>query len=78
MKAYEKSFYENLEDGFEVKIDIETLKKAKIINKSSNKIKILGKGDIKVKINLNVDFVSKSAKEKLEKIGSTISLKQKN
>ncbi len=59
-------------------IDIEILKKTKIINKSSNKIKILGKGDVKAKINLKVDFVSKSAKEKLEKIGATISLKQKN
>ena len=59
-------------------IDIEILKKTKIINKSSNKIKILGKGDLKAKINLKVDFVSKSAKEKLEKIGATISLKQKN
>ena len=58
-------------------IDIEILKKTKIINKSSNKIKVLGKGDIKVKINLKVDFVSKSAKQKLEKIGATISLKQK-
>ena len=59
-------------------INIEILKKSKIINKSSNKIKILGKGDLKAKINLKVDFLSKSAKEKLEKIGSTISLKQKN
>ena len=59
-------------------INIEILKKSKIINKSSNKIKILGKGDLKAKINLKVDFVSKSAKEKLEKIGATISLIQKN
>ena len=56
-------------------IDLKFLKKSKIINKSSNKIKILGKGEIKDKINLNVDFVSKSAKEKLEKIGATINLK---
>ena len=62
----------------DTQIDIEILKKAKIINKSSDKIKILGKGEIKAKINLNVDFVSKSAKEKLEKIGATISIKQKN
>ena len=54
------------------------LKKTKIINRSSNKIKILGKGDIKSKVNLNVDFISKSAKDKLEKIGATINLKQKN
>ena len=73
-----QNLIDNKKINHEVKIDIETLKKAKIINKSSNKIKILGKGDIKVKINLNVDFVSKSAKDKLEKLGSTISLKQKN
>ena len=62
----------------DAQIDIEILKKIKIINKSSNKIKILGKGEIKTKINLNIDFISKSAKEKLDKIGATINLKQKN
>jgi len=62
----------------DIQIDIEILKKEKIINKSSDKIKILGKGEIKSKINLNVDSISKSAKEKLEKIGATVNLKQKN
>jgi ribosomal protein L15 len=33
-----------------------------------NKIKLLGNGDIKDKINLEVDFISKSAKEKLKKM----------
>ena len=59
-------------------INLEILKKTKIVNKSSNKIKILGNGDIKTKINLNVDFISKSAKEKLEKVGGIISLKNKD
>ena len=59
-------------------INIETLKKAKIINRTSNKIKILGSGDIKVKINLNIDFISKSAKEKLEKAGGVVTLKKEN
>ena len=59
-------------------INIETLKKAKIINNSSNKIKILGAGDINVKINLNIDFISNSAKEKLEKAGGIVSLKKEN
>ena len=62
----------------DAQIDIEILKKIKIINKSSNKIKILGKGEIKTKINVNIDFISKTAKEKLDKIGATINLKQKN
>ena len=59
-------------------INIETLKKSKIINSTSNKIKILGSGDINVKINLNIDFISKSAKEKLEKAGGVVSLKKEN
>mgnify|MGYP006104579893 FL=1 len=58
-------------------LNIETLKKTKILSKSYDKLKILGSGEIKVKVNLNVDFVSKSAKEKLEKIGATVNLKQK-
>ena len=59
-------------------INIETLKKAKVINNNSNKIKILGSGDINVKINLNIDYISKSAKEKLEKAGGVVSLKKEN
>ncbi len=73
-----QNLIDNKKINQETLVDINLLKKTKIINKSSNKVKILGKGEIKSKINLNVDFVSKSAKEKLEKIGATISLKQKN
>ena len=35
------------------------------------KFKILGVGEIKTKINLETDLLSKSAKEKLYKIGSS-------
>ena len=73
-----QKFLENKKINQESKIDIDTLKKANIVNKSCNKIKILGTGDIKTKVNLNVDFISASAKEKLEKLGSTITLRQKN
>ena len=59
-------------------INIDFLKKNKIISKSFNKIKVLGSGEIKDKIDLNVDFISKSAKEKLEKVGGVISLKNKD
>ena len=59
-------------------INIDLLKKNKIINRSYHKVKVLGSGDIKDKVNLNVDFISKSAKEKLEKVGGTINLKQKD
>ena len=73
-----QKFIDNKKISQDSKIDIETLKKANIVNKSFNKIKILGSGDIKNKINLNVDFISESAKKKLEKAGGTITLKQKN
>ena len=72
---------QNLIDNKKIKqdsqIDLKTLKEAKIISKSFNKIKVLGLGELKSKINLNVDFISKPAKLKLEKAGITINLKQK-
>ena len=58
-------------------LSLETLKKAKILSKSYEKLKILGSGEIKEKINLKADLASKSSKEKLEKIGATLNLKQK-
>jgi large subunit ribosomal protein L15 len=73
-----QSLIENKKINQETQINLDTLKKAKIVSKSFKKIKILGSGDIKSKINVNVDFVSKSAKEKLEKAGGTISLNHKN
>ena len=52
------------------------LKKLKLINKNSVKLKILGSGEIKNKINIEADLASKSAIEKLEKIGGSIQLKK--
>ena len=52
------------------------LKKLQLINKNSNKLKILGSGEIKDKINIEADLASKSAVEKLEKIGGSIQLKK--
>ena len=53
-----------------------TLIKLKIINKNSNKLKILGTGNIKEKINIEADLASKSAIDKLEKIGGSLQLKK--
>ena len=58
-------------------INLEFLKKLKVINKNFDKLKILGSGEIKQKINIEADFFSKSAKEKLEKIGATIQMSKK-
>ena len=58
-------------------INAKLLKELKIINKNTQKLKILGTGEIKIKINIETDLISKSAKEKLEKIGGSILIKNK-
>ena len=57
-------------------INSELLKKLKLINKNSVKLKILGSGEIKDKIKIEADLISKSAMEKLEKVGGSIQLKK--
>ncbi len=52
------------------------LKKLKLIDQNSIKLKILGSGAIKEKINIEADLASKSAVEKIEKIGGSIQLKK--
>ncbi len=59
------------------KINLNLLKKTKIINKKSSKLKVLGSGEVKQKINIEADFFSKSAKEKLEKAGGTAQIIKK-
>ncbi len=57
-------------------LNSDLLKKLKLINKNSIKLKILGSGVIKDKITIEADLASKSAVEKLEKIGGSIQLKK--
>ena len=57
-------------------INSNLLKKLKLINTNSVKLKILGFGEIKHKINIEADLASKSAIEKLEKIGGSLQLKK--
>ena len=56
------------------KIDLKYLHSSKILKKKYEKIKILGQGEIKDKLNLEVHYLSNSAKEKLSKNGSTIKI----
>ena len=55
-------------------INLNELKKNKIIKNKIKKVKLLGNGDIKDKIDIEVNFISKSAKEKIEKTGGSIKL----
>ena len=59
-------------------INLELLKKIKLINKNCVKLKILGNGELKSKITVEVDSVSKSVKDKLDKTGSILKLKITN
>tara|TARA_Y100000590_G_scaffold120164_1_gene137547 strand:- start:489 stop:947 length:459 start_codon:yes stop_codon:yes gene_type:complete len=56
------------------KIDLVMLQKSQLINKKYNKLKILGSGDLKEKFNTEVNFISASAKEKIEKLGGKVTL----
>ncbi len=56
------------------KINIQLLKKLHMIKNKSNKVKILGNGEIKDKISLEVNFLSNTAKKKLEKSGSSVKI----
>tara|TARA_Y100000590_G_scaffold466560_1_gene642416 strand:- start:771 stop:1226 length:456 start_codon:yes stop_codon:yes gene_type:complete len=56
------------------KINLHNLQKSKFINKKYKKLKLLGIGDLKQKFDIEVNSISKSAKEKIEKIGGKVTL----
>ena len=49
-------------------------KKSRLINKKYKKLKVLGPGDLKDKLTVEVNSISKSAKEKIEKLGGKVTL----
>ena len=57
------------------KINLEYLKKNKIISKSVTQFKVLGNGELNSKLNIEADFSSKSAIQKVEKAGGSILVK---
>ena len=56
------------------KINLANLKKLKLINNKYTKLKLLGAGEVKEKFDIEVNFISKSAKQKIEKLGGKITL----
>ena len=57
-------------------LNADLLKKLNLINKKSKKLKILGSGELKVKVNIEANLASKSAINKVEKVGGSIQLKK--
>ena len=62
----------------DLKINIDTFKKSKLFRKSINKFKVLSNGDFNSKIDIEADYSSKIAKEKIEKAGGQITVKNQS
>ena len=73
---------QNLIDNKKIKVDekinINTLKKSKLFRKSINKFKVLSNGNFNSKIDIEADYSSKIAKEKIEKAGGQITVKNQS
>ncbi len=55
-------------------INKQLLLEKRLIRKKNIPVKLLGEGELSRKINIEVDAVSKSAREKIEKLGGTVTL----
>ena len=66
-------------DALEQLTDVETITKevlyqVRLIRKPDVPVKVLGDGKLERKINVEVDAISKSAREKIEKLGGSVNL----
>ena len=59
-------------------LNLKQLIDKKIVSKSSKKLKLLGIGELKEKIAVEIDYISKGAKDKLERNGSSVILRNNN
>ena len=56
------------------KVSLSILQKSQLVNKKYKKLKLLGSGELKEKFDAEVNFISNSAKDKIEKLGGKVSL----
>ena len=73
-----QKFHDNKKIDLSAPVDLKLLQVKKIINKKYIKLKILGDGDLKSKINITVNFASKQAQTKIEKVGGTLNILKKH
>ena len=73
-----QKFIDSKKISINEKINIDTFKKSKLFRKSINKYKVLSNGNFKSKIDIVADYSSKIAKEKIEKAGGQITLKNQS
>jgi large subunit ribosomal protein L15 len=55
-------------------ITVETLYEKGLVRKKNIPVKILGNGELKSKVNIKINAISKSAREKIEKLGGTVTV----
>ena len=72
-----ENFINKKEKNLKSPLDLKQLQSKNIINKKFKKLKILGNGEIKSKIEINADFSSKQANDKIQKIGGKINIVNK-
>ncbi len=73
-----ETFIKNKKIDSTQEITIKYLKEKKIIGNKFLELKILGTGELKAKLKVKTDFISKSAKEKIEKAGGLVNLLNKS
>ncbi len=73
-----ENFIKNKRIDSTQEITIKYLKEKKIIGDKFLELKILGTGELKAKLKVKTDFISKSAKEKIEKAGGLVNLLNKS
>ena len=69
-----ENFLKNKKINNKEEINIKYLKDKKIIKNKFVKLKVLGTGEFKEKLTIKTDFISKSAKDKIEKAGGIVSI----
>tara|TARA_B100000959_G_C14762327_1_gene533895 strand:+ start:48 stop:539 length:492 start_codon:yes stop_codon:yes gene_type:complete len=73
-----KIFLKNKRIKAQDEITIKYLIDKKIVKRKYEKLKVLGTGDIKEKLKIKIDFISKSAKTKIEKAGGSVTILSKS
>jgi len=72
-----QKMYEKNKNELKNLVDLQSLKKNKLINKKYLKLKILGTGELKNKIDISAHYASKQALAKIEKLGGKINIIKK-
>ena len=69
-----ENFLKNKKINSKEEINIKYLKDKNIVKNKFVKLKVLGTGELKEKLIIKTDFISKSAKDKIEKVGGLVNI----